>query len=145
MGIFDKHWSDEIAEVTESSEYQTAIIRIYDTTNMTGDPYDIETGTGGPQPTMVWEGQARFVGFRAAIDAYNQEQANKSSIQTVRIQIPQHATGLVHRNWKVFFVEVPKNPSLMRRTATITSDIQGASAATRTFEAAVDGDAVLPE
>ena len=52
-----------------------------------------------------------------------------------------HSEGRVRRSCKVFVEQAPRNPSLTGRVFNITSDIQGSSAASRTFEAFADIDA----
>lgn len=144
MGLFDKHYSDEVAEVTGAREYQTADIKIFDPNEgfNPGD-YNYETGEweNGSEPTPIYEGQARFIGLRTASNA-GVDVLNPTSIKAGRVQIPQHAVGLVKRGMKITFTAVPKNPALSNRIATLDSDIQGASAATRTFDVYLDVEAV---
>lgn len=49
--------------------------------------------------------------------------------------------GRVRRSCKVFVEQAPYNPSLVGRLFNINSDLQGSSAASRTFEASADIDA----
>lgn len=137
-------WSDEIAEVTGSEEYQTAVIRIEDSSLVTKD-YDVETAawtiTGDPviYPVGDETGQARIIGVRWGVQSGGESQANATTISAIRVQIPQHAVGRVKKGCKVF-VESAPNMSLTNFIFTVTSDMQGASAATRTFECSLDID-----
>lgn len=134
-------WSDEIAEVTESAEYQTAEIRIFDKSQATlVSEYDVDTGlgpiyTGGD----IYEGQARVIGVRWGVQSGGESQANATTISAIRVQIPQHAVGRVRKGCKVF-VESAPNMTLTNFIFTVTSDMQGSSAATRTFECSLDID-----
>lgn len=142
MGIFDKAWNDEIAEVTGDRQWQQAEVEIYDPAEYDPDLYDPETDEyNGPDATVLYEGQARVITTRAAIQS-NDAQPNKTSIRFTRVQLPQFAVGLVKRGSYIRFIQAPRNPALLRRIGTIFADLQGSSAATRTFEVNFDLDVV---
>jgi len=137
-------WSDEIAEITGSEEFQRARIRIEDSSLVT-KVYDVETAqweiTGDPviYPLAEENGQARIIGVRWGVQSGGESQANATTISAIRIQIPQHAVGRVKKGCKVF-VESAPNMVLTNYIFTVTSDMQGSSDATRTFECSLDGD-----
>lgn len=142
---FGKKWNDAISDVSTLPEFQTARIRIEDPSLLT-KVYDIETATwvitGDAQvyPTGSEIGQARIIGVRWGVQSGGESQANATTITAVRIQVPQHAVGRIKRGLKVFVDEAPDNPTLKNFGFTITSDMQGSSAAARTFECALDLD-----
>lgn len=143
MRVFNTDYAADIAAETGRAEWQNATIRIID--NRIKGEKNIETGEyEGSRLIKVYEGQARVQPNRAGVDAYNQQQANKTTLESLRIQLPHEETAiLLHRGWKVFFLDVPRNRSLQRRVATVSEDTQSSHAATRTFDAFIDGDAVV--
>lgn len=141
--MFSKPWNDEIAGVTGRREWQQADVRIIDPSTFDSSQYDPETNEySGPPASVLYTGQARVITTRAGINS-NDPQPNKSTLRTTRVQLPQHAMGLVRRNSKIIFTASPRNPALLRRIGTVTGDFQGSSAATRTFEVMFDGDAAV--
>lgn len=146
MAFFDyEDYSAEIAEITGRPEFQNAEILVVD--NRIAGETNIDTGEReGAAPVKVYQGQARVQTTRAGVDSYNQQQANKVTLEALRIQLPEPAKEVIlHRGWKVYFLSIPRNPSLRQRVATITEDSQGSHAATRTFDAHIDGDGVISE
>lgn len=143
-------WSDEVAEITGQEEFQRARIRIEDPSLVTS-VYDVETAewtiTGDPviYPVGDENGQARIIGVRWGVQSGGESQANATTLSAIRVQIPQHAVGRVKKGCKVFVDSAP-NMVLTNYIFTVTSDMQGSSAATRTFECALDIDvAIDPE
>ena len=144
-------WNKRIAAKTGDRKYQVADIRIEDPSLLTED-YDVDTNTSTfSGESTIYEGQARIIGVRWGVQSGGESQANATTITAIRIQIPNPAgfsedeanLGLfprVNRGCKVFVTDSPENPVLTRYIFAITSDMQGSSAATRTFEAALDGD-----
>ena len=61
-------WYDQIREVTETEEYQTATIKILDRGLMEMGEYDANTdtyiGAGSEEDAIVYEGRARLIGVR---------------------------------------------------------------------------------
>lgn len=142
----DGPWQDEVAEESSKAEYQQAVIRIFDQSQaVETEPYDIESGTGPVYeggdiyPLGDETGQARIIGVRWGVFSGGESQANATTITAIRVQIPQHAVGRVRRGCKVF-VESAPNLVLPSYLFTVTSDMQGSSAASRTFECALDLD-----
>lgn len=135
-----ENWADEIAEVSTQPEFQRAVIRIEDPSLLTQKSYDIETGewtiTGDP---VVYDGQARVIGVRWGVQSGGESQANATTISAIRVQIPQHAVGRVKKGCKVIVKSAP-NLVLTSYIFTVTSDMQGSSDASRTFECALDID-----
>lgn len=141
-----ENWADEIAQESTKSEYQQAVIRIFDKSQATlVTPYDIETGlgpiyTGGDiYPIGDEDGRARIIGVRWGVQSGGESQANATTISAIRVQIPQHAVGRVKKGCKVF-VESAPNLVLSSYLFTVTSDMQGSSPASRTFECSLDID-----
>lgn len=136
----DGLWQDEVAAVSTLPEFQQAVIRIEDESLLVKGEYDIETGeqeiTGDP---VVYSGRARVIGVRWGVFSGGEAQANATTITAIRVQIPQHATGRVKRGCKVFIESAP-NDVLTSFVFNVTSDMQGSSAAARTFECALDLD-----
>lgn len=139
---FDTNYADIIALESTKPKYQRALIRIEDSSLVTST-YDIETGkwtlVGDP---VVYSGQARIIGVRWGVQSGGESQANATTIASIRVQIPQHATGRVKKGCRVF-VESAPNPVLTSYAFTVTSDMQGSNAAARTFECALDIDVQL--
>lgn len=159
------NWTKQIAAVSTRPEFQRATVRIEDHSLLSYGDYDVETGTqettGDP---VVYEGQARLIPIRWGTFTGGESQSNATTLSAIRVQIPnaldaegygddeytegQYATGLagrVKRGCKIFVITSPRNPALEGLILTITSDVQGSSAAARTFEAALDADvAVVP-
>ena len=139
---FDAHWSDVIAAETGKSEYQQAEIQIIDTTVV--PEYDVITGEYTYPPGYdpeIYVGQARLIFPRWGVFTGGESQNNAKTNNVVRVQLPQNALrAVVARGHRFKVVSAPKNPALIGRFGTITSDVQGSSAATRTFEASWDGD-----
>jgi hypothetical protein len=137
-------WHDRIAEVSTLPEYQRAVISIEDRSLLTQEDYDIETGgwsvVGDP---VVYSGRARIIGVRWGVQSGGESQANATTLSAIRVQIPQHAVGRVKKGCKVFVQSAP-NPVLQNYIFTVTSDMQGSSAAARTFECSLDIDVQLP-
>lgn len=135
------NWPDEIAEVSTQPTFQRAVIRIEDESLLTKKEYDIETGEwtfeGDP---VVYEGQARVIGVRWGVQSGGESQANATTVSAIRVQVPQHAVGRVKKGCKVF-VESAPNLVLSSYLFTVTSDMQGSSPASRTFECSLDIDA----
>lgn len=138
-------WPDEIAEVSTQPQFQRAIIRILDPALLTEDDYDIDTGvwtTDGDAviyPVGDEDGRARVIGVRWGVQSGGESQANATTLSAIRVQIPQRAVGRVKKGCKVF-VESAPNLVLESYIFTVTSDMQGSSAAARTFECALDID-----
>lgn len=136
-------WSETIASITESRKYQTADISIFAPDSGPVE-YDFETGLpiGDTEASALYSGQARVIGVRWGTFAQGDAQENSTSIKSVRVQIPKDALPRIEHGSYVLFVSTPGNPALESRVLTVTSDFQGASSATRTFECSLDSDSV---
>lgn len=164
-------WAGEIASVTESPEFQTAQITITDESLVTGGEYDPDTGetspiTGNP---VVYSGRARIIPINTGVFSGGEGQANATTLVSIRVQVPFNKTdpavntaygwsdygdeeyadpspavsGRVKRSSKVYVNASPKNPALIGRLFNVTSDLQGSSAASRTFDCSSDEDAAV--
>lgn len=142
MKVFASNWTDEIASVTGSREFQRAdvIITLPDSDDA---EWDWE-GQGGWVPgnpaEILYEGQARIIGVRWGTQSGGESQANAKTISAIRFQVPKAAAGRVNRGAIVNVRSSWDNPVLTEFQFKITSDMQGSSAATRTFEAGLDSD-----
>lgn len=139
------NWADEIAEVSESPEFQTAKIRIYDPNRVTRD-YDEDTATWTIEGDgVIYNDRARIIPVRWGVQSGGESQANATTLAAMRVQIPRTlATDIrVNKGFKVFVDESPHNLSLENRMFAVTSDLQGSSSASRTFECMADIDAAV--
>lgn len=143
---FTDDWADEISEETSSAEYQNATIRITDPGKEARE-HNEETNTWTVTgDSEVYEGQARIIGVRWGTEAGGESQANATTLSAARVQIPYGAAPVrVRKNCKVWVLECERNPSLETVVFTVTSDLQGSMAASRTFQVMLDGDAEVPD
>lgn len=142
MHQFVESWVEEISEVSTLREFQTVDVQILDTS--VTPSYDVDTGTytypEGYDPE-VYAGQARIIFPRWGTFSGGEAQNNAKTSNTMRLQLGKDALGaVVARGFRVKITAAVKNPSLVGRWATITSDAQGGSSAARTFECGWDGD-----
>lgn len=143
-----ENWTDPIAEESEKEEYQTAKIRIVNP-NLIQKDYDEDTniwtivGDGVIYPVGDQDGRARIIPVRWGVHSGGESQANATTLSAMRVQIPRTvATDIrVNKGFKVFVDESPHNLSLENRIFAVTSDLQGSSSASRTFECMADVDA----
>ena len=139
MYDFKTGWSNQIADITGSAEYLTAVIQLRDPSLVT-DTYNVDTGvhttTGDP---TVWYGNARVTPIRAASEYAGTSTGNPTNIVAMRVQIPYDAyPDRVKTGWQVRVVTAPRNPALTTLVLTVESDVQGSSAATRTLHCTVN-------
>lgn len=140
-------WTAPIHAVSTQSRFQKSRIRIEDHSLIVPGEYYVDSGTY-TEPTgdpVVYEGQARLVGIRWGTFTGGESQANATTLSAIRVQIPKtpDTTVRVKRGCKIFVIDSPNNPALNGLILTITSDLQGSSAAARTFEAALDADTTV--
>lgn len=140
-------WSDRIARISTQPRFQKSVIRIEDQSTVDYGEYDTELG-GYPEPTgvtVVYEGQARVIPIRWGTFTGGESQANATTLSAIRVQIPKtpETTVRIKRGCKIFVTDSPNNPAINGLIFTITSDMQGSSAAARTFEAALDADVTV--
>lgn len=94
-----------------------------------------------PVDSTVYSGQARFIPVRSAVWQGGEAQMNATSIRAVRFQVPRSARGTrFHAGAIVTITAAPFNANLEGRTAKVTDDFLGGTAATRTFHAMMDAD-----
>lgn len=149
MGLLDfggKHWSQEVAEVSGHSDFQTCEFQLLDP-NKIEYSYDIETGLDTevlPPEAILYEGQARLIGVRSATNYEGATQGNSKANKSLRVQFPH---GVLPQRLEKGFVgkvtSAPLNPSLTGYIYYLMTGIQGSSAGSRTLEFNVDGDAVF--
>ena len=143
MALKKRSWASEIADITDSPEFQTCQIRImdYSTLEQEYDPVTNETTTTG-EATTVYEGRARFIPVRAGVFQGGDSQANSATIRAGRIQVPSEYTDLrVNSGFTVEFDEAPHFPALESRVAKVSDDFQGSTTASRTIHVYLDADA----
>lgn len=139
------NWADEIAEISELPEFQTAKIRIVDP-NLITRGYDQETATWTiTGDGVIYNDRARIIPVRWGVQSGGESQANATTLSAMRVQIPRTlATDIrVNKGFKVFVDESPYNLSLVDRLFAVTSDLQGSNSASRTFECMADIDAAV--
>lgn len=143
---FTNDWASEIAEVTESPEFQTAQITITDDSLVTGGEYDPDTGETSPAEgdAVVYSGRARIIPINNGSFLRGDDQANATTITNIRVQVPYSlAPERVRRGAKVFVDSAPYGPALIGRVFVVGNDLQGSSAASRTFDCHADEDVVV--
>lgn len=136
---FANKWTDEIASVSSSPEFQTAVVTI--TYAVSDGEYDIETGQSGDRVIeTLYTGQARVIAVRTSVFRQAASQMNSHVSEFVRVQIPKNATGRVLTGAVVTINAAPDTPALEGRRLMVNSDFHGASSATRTLECGYDND-----
>lgn len=94
-----------------------------------------------PVDSTVYSGQARFIPTRASVWQGGEAQMNATTVRAVRFQVPRSARGTrFHAGAIVTITAAPFNANLEGRTAKVTDDFLGGTAATRTFHAMMDAD-----
>lgn len=94
-----------------------------------------------PVDSTVYSGQARFIPVRASVWQGGEAQMNATTVRAVRFQVPRSARGTrFHAGAIVTITAAPFNANLEGRTAKVTDDFLGGTAATRTFHAMMDAD-----
>lgn len=143
MYTFPDTFEDEIAEVTTDAEFQNATVRLIDP-SLVDRTYDIETDefTENDADATLWTGQARIIGVRWGVNRENEDTRNSTALNTLRVQLPKSAVGRVKRGCKLVVTECTSNPVLETYLFSLTSDLQGSHAASRTLQFAMDGDYV---
>lgn len=146
LSFGDKHWSAEIAEITGQQEYQTCEIQIIDPSKVERGEYDIDTGE--QEITLLpgyelYAGQARFIPVRRAVNYEGATQNNSKAISAIRVQVTsQELPVRLPKGTTAKITSAPRNPMLETLVLYLSTAVQGSSAATRTLEFNVDGDAV---
>lgn len=138
------NWADEIALTSSKPMYQLAEIAVLDP-GLEYPEFDVDTGEFdrmfGYQ--YIYEGRARIIGVRWGNDRNNSQVANPSTTSSIRVQMPaEDLQRVIPRGAKIFIMKSEFNVALENRVLIVTSDLQGSSAATRTFECELDGDTV---
>lgn len=145
MISFKRSWSDEIADVSEISDYQNATISIRSPHSPPGD-YDIETGTwtGGESAPELYSGRARVKEIRWGVYQKGEPLANPSDRKSVRVQVPSaDFNERLVKGTVIIVTECAENPELETHVLYVTSSLQGSSTASRTYECSVDSDTVI--
>lgn len=139
-------WYDRIRQETEKPEYQTAIIKILDRSLVTEGEYNFDTGEWdgavNPEDATVYEGRARIITTRWGVDRNEDKFANPDTLMPVRIQLPRDdLPGMVRKGCIVVIFSAP-NQALVGRPMSVTMDFHGSSAASRTIQCRISGDAI---
>lgn len=140
-------WASEVQAISESPEFQTSRIRIIDPSLIEGGEYDVDTDTYTPitNDGEVYNGQARVIPLRDGNFSMNSDQANPTTLTAIRIQIPRTAaTDIRLRRGVKIVVESAPSAHLNNRLFSIHDDLQGGTAASRSFIAMADMDAEMP-
>lgn len=138
-------WTDEIA--SESEKQQNADVTLVDDSLIVYGDYNPLTNqrpivSGDPN---VWSGKARIIPARWGVNRENDHTGNSMTVNSITVQIPKNAVGRMKRGIQLRVDACEDNPTLPGRLFTLTSDIQGGHAASRTFEFEMSGDAVVPD
>lgn len=140
-----KHWSQEIADITGSAEFQTCEIEIIDPAEVEVE-FDFDTGEYTEKvgdDAIVYEGQARLISVRRGVNYEGALQDNSKTITAIRVQIPHGVAPFrLQKSFTMRVTSAPLNPTLETYVFTLGSDVHGSSAATRTLEFNLDGDSV---
>ena len=103
---FNTFWSDEIAEETGKSEYQSVEVQIIETSVV--PEYNVITGKYTYPPGYdpeIYAGQARIIFPRWGVFTGGESQNNAKTNNVARLQIPQHALGAVVARPAVLLIE----------------------------------------
>lgn len=141
MRKFRGSWTDEIAELSTDAEYQDSEIVLIDSS--VKPDYDIKTGEYSYPPgfdPVIFRGGARIKPVRWGVFSGGESQANAKVATTIRIQIGKDGIGRVQRGTSCVVLSAPDNIAMPNSLYNITSGAQGSATASRTFEAAIDGD-----
>lgn len=134
----DENWAAEVAEVSGDAAYQNCRIQIRNPKLLTV-ARDMMTGTttvtGEP---VVWEGQARIIGPRSALDLQGSTSENPSGTKSVRVQIPYGAyMDRIDRGWEIRVIDGGRNPNLENYKLYIESDFNSGNVASYTIECSI--------
>lgn len=132
-------WTDEIAEITTSEEYQNATVTIYDGKIELDYNFDKDTWSA-PTVPPVYGGRARVKDIRWGVFSGGEGQANSKVVTAIRIQVPKNAVGKLPMGSTVIVTDNDDGLDIIGRLYRVNSDSQGSAQASRTFEAALDGD-----
>lgn len=137
---FAGDWAAEIAEVSGDEEYQRCRIQIRNP-DLRARVGDIEAGYHWEGDPVIWVGQARIVGVRAAMDILAGNAADPSGSKTVRVQIPyeimEGLTGRIRRGWQIRVLDGGRNPKLKHYVLTIESDFNSGNVASPVLECSI--------
>lgn len=164
---FKNDWAADIARITTRPEFQNAKIRIEDPS--LAEPVENEAGEWvypEGSDAVVYEGRARIIAVRWGVSTGGEGRSNADTETSIRVQLPRTypviapGYGEAPYGWDpyaggedipgtymrfrkgcvVYVTECEQNPVLTEFSFRVTSDMQGSSAASRTFEAALSSD-----
>lgn len=140
-------WYDQIREVTETEEYQTATIKILDRGLMEMGEYDPKTDSypdaSSEEDAIVYEGRARLIGVRWGVDRTETNLSNPQTLLPIRVQLPRdELPGIVRKGSIVTVLEAPGNEAIVGRPMSVTLDFHGSSGASRTIQCRISGDVI---
>ena len=140
-------WYDQIREVTETEEYQTATIKILDRGLMEMGEYDPKTDSypdaTSEEDAIIYEGRARLIGVRWGVDRTETNLSNPQTLLPIRVQIPRdELPGIVRKGSIVTVLEAPGNEAIVSRPMSVTLDFHGSSGASRTIQCRISGDVI---
>lgn len=140
-------WASEVQAISESPEFQTSRIRIIDPSLIEGGEYDVDTDTYAPITNAgeIYNGQARVIPLRDGNFSMNADQSNPTTLTAIRVQIPRTAaTDIRLRRGVKVIVDYAPASHLTDRLFSVHDDLQGGTAASRSFIAMADMDAEIP-
>jgi len=136
---FRKKWSEEISDVTTTSEYQNATIQIIDPSALQ-ETYDYETNSYiAVGEGVVYEGQARLGTRTGQLDVPPGDRGNPTGEKKTIFQIPPGAyLGPIKRNFRIRIVDGGEAYQLESYMFTVQADVNSSHMASRTIEAIAD-------
>lgn len=153
MYDFGRGYGAEIASESTRAEYQSGEVRVY----LPADPknrgkYNTNTGKfeGGAEPTVIYEGPARWAEIRWAVHSRDTHIFNASTTARFRVQLPfrdeiiamgyPKALEPVPHGAVVLITKAAKAPHMVGTSGRVTADVQNSNNGARTLETAWDND-----
>jgi hypothetical protein len=132
------NWAEEIAQVSELSEYQNATIVITDPSALTSSYSfdDNEYTVSGDDE--VYAGPARVQPLRGAQSIGFASMQDISSSKTITVQIPGGEVDLIRRGFQLKVTDGGRNPALEQYLFTVVADVNSSHMASHTFECVVN-------
>jgi hypothetical protein len=132
------NWAEEIAQVSELSEFQNATILITDPSAVTSS-YSFDTNEYTVSgDNEVYAGPARIQPLRGAQSVGFASMQDISSFKTITVQIPATETDLIRRGFQLRVTDGGRNPNLEEFLFTVVADVNSSHMASHTFECVVN-------
>lgn len=133
-----ENWAAEIAAVSGDPEFQNCEIQIRNPNLMTVTPDILDGGVVIVGNPVVWQGRARVVGVRSALDISPGTSATPSGTKSVRVQIPYGTyVGRINRGWQIRVIDGGRNVNLERYVLFVESDFNSGNVASPVIECSI--------